>query len=144
MSILETETDPSEPVEITHPVVTMHTGGPVLLYEPGQWKSNSQNSCCYMSFCSLPSHSTELCLVITSALTRTKKKRKKLYRVPALKTSLCPPDFQRNKAHLSAKDLPGQEVTLASGTNMASGIIWLHSTFAPISPPKQVSLWINR
>lgn len=49
-------------------------------------------------------------------------KKKKPYRVPALKTSLCPADFQRNKAHLSAKDLPGQEVTLASGTNMASAL----------------------
>lgn len=55
--------------------------------------------------------------------------------VSALKTSLCPTDFQQNKEHIYPKDRPGQEVTLAAGTNMASCIIQFHSTFTLISPP---------
>lgn len=59
--------------------------------------------------------------------------------VSALKTSLCPTDFQWNKKRTNAKDRPGQDVTLAAGTDMASQIIQLDSTFALISSPSTLN-----
>lgn len=114
--------DPACAAEIKYTAVTMHRRSCLALKSRSaedrrsenkadrKWKKELNFLC--MMWTLSPRVFAELCLLITSAPTGGFHPP-----VAAVKTSLCPEDFQQNKEHINTEDLPGQEVTVAAGTN---------------------------
>lgn len=137
--------DPACAAEIKYTAVTMHRRSCLALKSRSaedrrsenkaerKWKKELNFLC--MMWTLSPRVFAELCLLITSAPTGGFHPP-----VAAVKTSLCPEDFQQNKEHINTEDLPGQEVTVAAGTNTpphlpTSHTVLLHPTLTLTSPP---------